>query len=126
MKIVLYFESFRCEAEVYETITGKAILDVLPLECSINTWGDEIYFSIAPALKLEADAREITTIGELGYWPSGKAFCIFFGPTPASINDEPHAVSPVNIFGKLSDTDIVSSLRTVKHGEKIRVEIAKK
>ena len=120
-KIVIHFESFSCEAEIHDTPTGQEILKSLPLECSINTWGNEIYFSIAPNLPLEPDAREITSIGELGYWPSGRAFCIFFGPTPASNNGEPRAVSPVNIFGRITTPDVPTLLRKVSTGEKVLI-----
>jgi hypothetical protein len=40
-------------------------------------------------------------VGELGYWPVGSAFCIFFGPTPVSTGVEPRAYSPVNILGRV-------------------------
>jgi len=51
-------------------------------------------------LKLEA-GQELVNIGELGYWPDGNAFCIFFGPTPVSQGDEIRPASPVTIFGKV-------------------------
>jgi hypothetical protein len=31
----------------------------------------------------------------------GSAFCIFFGPTPASDGPEPRAASPVNVLGRV-------------------------
>jgi len=37
----------------------------------------------------------------LGYWAPGRAFCIFFGPTPASRGDEIRPASPVTVFGRL-------------------------
>ena len=40
-------------------------------------------------------------LGDLGYWPPGKAFCIFFGPTPASKGDEIRPASAVTVVGKL-------------------------
>jgi len=43
----------------------------------------------------------VVEVGELGYWPDGSAFCIFFGKTPSSRGDEIRAASPVNIFGKI-------------------------
>ena len=40
-------------------------------------------------------------VGEVAYWPPGQALCIFFGPTPASVGDEPRAASPVNPLGSI-------------------------
>jgi hypothetical protein len=51
--------------------------------------------------ELEKDAREVVEVGDLGYWPPGKAFCIFFGPTPMSRSGEIRPASAVNIVGKV-------------------------
>jgi hypothetical protein len=40
-------------------------------------------------------------MGDLGYWPPGHAFCIFFGKTPASQGKEIRAASAVNVIGKV-------------------------
>ena len=48
-----------------------------------------------------SDARADVEVGELGYWPAGSAFCIFFGPTPVSSGDQPRAASPVNVVGRV-------------------------
>ena len=82
-------------AELDESPTAAAILDSLPIEASGSRWGEEIYFSIPVKEKSTPDARADMEVGELAYWPPGNAFCIFFGPTPASDGDEPRAASPV-------------------------------
>ena len=88
-------------AELNDTKTAQAIWDALPIKSRGNRWGDEIYFSIP--LKLEAEnAQEVVTAGDLGYWPPGNAFCIFFGPTPMSQGEEIRPASAVNVFGKVS------------------------
>jgi uncharacterized protein len=89
------------EAELNESPTAMAIYEALPLSVSANTWGDEIYFSIPVKQKLDGTAAELVRIGDLGYWPSGQAFCIFFGPTPLSRGDEIRPASAVNIIGKV-------------------------
>ena len=87
-------------AELNNTKTAQAIWDALPIQSQGNRWGDEIYFSIP--LKLEPEnAQEVVTTGDLGYWPPGTAFCIFFGPTPMSRGEEIRPASPVNVFGKV-------------------------
>ena len=63
--------------------TAAAIWDALPFTIPANTWGDEIYFTIPVGLD-EDDAQPTVALGDLGYWPPGRAFCIFFGPTPMS------------------------------------------
>ncbi|MGD8398731.1 MAG: cyclophilin-like fold protein [Anaerolineae bacterium] len=81
--------------------TADAIWAAVPFVGQANRWGDEIYFEIPVQIAQAGDAREVVEPGELGYWPVGHAFCIFWGPTPASKGDEPRAYSPVNVFGRL-------------------------
>ena len=101
--------------------TVEAIRSVLPIKARANTWGDEIYFSIGVTVKPE-NAQEVVEKGELAYWPPGKAFCIFFGPTPASRGDESRAASSVNVFGRvLGDPAVFTQVR---HGDEIIIEKA--
>ncbi len=106
-------------AELYNTKTAEAIWQALPFSSKVNTWGDEIYFSIPLKMELEA-GQEIVGFGDLGYWPPGNAFCIFFGPTPMSSPDEIRAASAVDIFGKVVDDARV--FKKVEDGEEIVVE----
>ena len=107
------------EADVYDTPTARAILAALPLEGRISTWGDEVYFPIPLDLAEEPDASANVAVGDLGYWPMGRAFCIFFGPTPVSVNEHPHAASPVNVFGHMIDD--LARLKAILPGASIRV-----
>lgn len=99
--------------------TAKAIWKNLPFETRVNTWGDEIYFSI-PVKLGEENAQETVKVGDLGYWPPGQGFCIFFGPTPISRGDEIRPANPVNVFGKVKGDPKV--FKKVKSGDKIKVE----
>lgn len=114
-------ETGKIKAELREDgnpITAQAIWDALPIEAEVATWGDEIYFSIPVVLK-EENAVSIVEEGELGYWPEGKCFCIFFGPTPLSKGEEIVPASPVNIFGKvMGDAGV---FKKVSSGAKIKV-----
>ena len=107
-------------AELKDTPSARKIYDALPIEAKANTWEDEIYFSIPVKSEQEPDARDEVTVGEIGYWPPGHAFCIFFGPTPASIDDKPRAASPVNVFGFIQGDATI--LRSVKTGDNVRIE----
>jgi uncharacterized protein len=118
-KIVIHIENIILEAELKDTPTSEMILNSLPLEGNANIWGDEIYFMIPLHLNLEPDAQEEMEIGNLAYWPAGPAFCIFFGPTPVSVDEKPRAYSPVNIFGKIIGD--AAALKSVAQGSKIRI-----
>src|SRR5215467_3952036 len=92
--------SAAADAVLDDSETASLIWDALPLAVAGETWGDEIYFSIPVKAKPERP-RETVDLGDLGYWPPGSAFCIFFGPTPASRGDEIRPASPVNVFGRI-------------------------
>lgn len=70
-------------AELNDTKTAQAIWEALPIKGHGNLWDEEIFFSIPLSLEPEA-GQELVSIGNLGYWPQGSAFCVFFGPTPIS------------------------------------------
>ena len=101
--------------------TAKAIWEALPLEARANPWGDEIYFSIPVSIEAE-NPKAVVDLGDLGYWPPGNAFCIFFGPTPMSREDEIRPASPVNVFGRIIGDPKV--FKAVRGGEKVRLERA--
>jgi len=110
------------QATLNDSATSELIYNALPIEGSVNLWGDEIYFSIPVMTVLESDSREEMELGELGYWPTGQAFCIFYGPTPASSGDKPVAASAVNVLGKLNGD--FSNVREIPYGEIITIEKA--
>ncbi len=113
MKIKIEVDSGTVEAELSDTPSGQAIYEALPINGSAQLWGDEIYFTIPVESALEDDARDLVEVGDLGYWPPGKAFCIFFGPTPMSDpGGPPRPASSVNLVGKVSgDPDLFKSVR---------------
>jgi hypothetical protein len=109
-------------AELNDSPMARKILELLPLEGRANVWGDEIYFTIPLNLALEEDARAGVAVGDLGYWPAGPAFCIFFGPTPVSTDENPRAYSPVNVFGRI--TGDARQLKGVANGAAVQVSAA--
>ncbi len=108
------------EAELNDSVTGKAIFDALPIRAKAQRWGGEIYFNIPVSCELEEDSRDVLEEGELGYWPPGQAFCIFFGPTPASGGDEIRAASAVNIVGRIKGD--LSGFWDVPDGAEVCIE----
>lgn len=107
------------EAVLNDTQTAEAVWNALPIEASGNRWGDEIYFSIPVDMGLE-DGREVVEKGDLAYWPTGTAFCIFWGPTPMSQGDEIRPASAVTVFGKV--TGDVTQLSSARSGVQVVVE----
>ena len=118
-KINIKTEKVTMEAELLETKTAKAIWDALPIEAKVNTWGEEIYFTIPVDMGSE-DAVDVVQEGDLGYWPEGNGFCIFFGKTPVSTESEIKPASPVNIIGRLLGNP--KDWKKVKDGEKITLD----
>jgi len=119
--IVITAGSIRLEAQLNDTFTAKAISNILPITAAANTWGDEIYFSMPITLELE-DGQEVVELGDLGYWPPGRAFCIFYGLTPASQGDEIRPASAVTIIGKVQGD--VTALKQTSGGEQVVIEAA--
>jgi hypothetical protein len=106
-------------ATLNETPTARAVWAALPIDAAAQTWGDEIYFPI-PVSLAEDDAQAVVALGDLGYWPPGRALCIFFGPTPVSHGDECRPASPVNVLGRVDGDPSV--FKSVRAGARIRLE----
>jgi len=121
-KITIKTEDLKVDAGLNDSNTAQKIWKALPIEGNVNTWGDEIYFSIPVNIGLE-NAEEVVSEGDLGYWPPGSAFCIFFGTTPVSRGNEIRAASPVNIFGKIIGDSKV--FKKASSGAKIIIEKSK-
>jgi hypothetical protein len=118
-RIVIQAADVSLEAELDDSATADAVWQALPFEGSASRWGEEIYFTIPVKLDESKDARQEMALGELGYWPQGSAFCIFFGPTPASKGEEPRAYSNVNPFGHVGGEAI--ALSAVPSGSTVQV-----
>jgi hypothetical protein len=86
--------------ELNDSSTADAIYLALPFEGYVNVWGEEIYFEIPVDMKIE-NGKRVMEVGEVAYWPEGKALCFFFGQTPVSKGPEPVAYSPVTPVGKV-------------------------
>ncbi len=111
----------RAEARLNDSRTAGAVWEALPIEAKAETWGDEIYFGIGVTLG-EESPQEIVEAGDLGYWPPGQAFCIFFGRTPASRGDEIRPASPVNVLGRIvGDAKVFDKVRA---GTRVTIERA--
>jgi len=93
--------------------TVKSFLDNLPFTVGVNLWGEEIYTDESPIDVGEENAKSPVELFDVAYWPSGKAICLFYGPTPIGTKNEIKPYSPVNVIGKIANADkqILSELK---------------
>lgn len=119
--IKIEFNEISIEAELNDSKTANNIKKILPISNTVNLWGDEIYFQI-DVNDDENNAKEIVELGDVGFWPPGNAFCLFFGLTPLSQKDEIKPASPINVVGKLKGN--LDSLKSIKIGENVKVSLA--
>ena len=117
-KIRIRASQIEAVAELNNTRTAQAIWEALPIKARVNLWGEEVYFSIPVNLELEV-GQELVSAGDLGYWPEGNAFCIFFGPTPISRGGEIRPASAVIVFGRI--TGDATIFKQVASGAKITI-----
>ena len=101
--------------------TADLVWDALPIQSSGQTWGDEIYFRTTIEAPKE-NSSEVVEVGDVAYWPPGKALCLFFGPTPASRGDEILPASAVNVVGRLEGD--AKALKRVPSGALVVIERA--
>ena len=110
------------EGTLNDSETALEIGKQLPVEIRMSRWGDEYYGGIdGVAVSMAPDARAEMAIGELAFWPPGNAFCILFGPTPASHGSEPRLASEGNPFGQL-EGDVATVLGGLGQSVKVRIE----
>ena len=101
-KLLLISQGLEVAAELNSSPVADLLWDMLPMNISMNRWGDEYYGSCGINAGMDDTGRDLMNVGEIAYWPPGDALCIFLGPTPASTNDQPRAASPVVPVGKIT------------------------
>ncbi len=110
----------KLEADLKPTRTAQAIYEALPIETSVNMWGEEFYCNV-PGVK---DHRETATtqvkVGDVAFWGVGQMLAIFFGRTPMSIGEDPVPADRVNVLGKIDGDAQV--LRQAMSATTIKVE----
>lgn len=110
IRIIVDEADLSMTGELDDSETAKAIAKALPLEGSVQTWGEEVYFETKVKLPEENAHSEVPS-GTLAYWTPGHAFCVFFGQEP---------FSPVNVIGKVDGDP--KHFAAAKSGQVIRVE----
>jgi len=119
-QIIFQIQNKKFVAEFNQCLTAQMILNSLPLEGNVHLWGDEIYIDTgvqASDLRATMDVN----ICDIAYRHEDKRLCIFFGKTPASIDDKPVPEFPVVVIGKILCPP--EELKAVKAGELMRILI---
>ncbi|MFW5868222.1 MAG: cyclophilin-like fold protein [Armatimonadota bacterium] len=119
--IIITAGDVEVQAELNDSDCGKMIAEALPIEAEASTWGEEIYFSIDVDCPGE-DMKAAVDLGDLGYWPPGSAFCMFFGMTPMSTAEEIRPASPVIVVGSMEGD--LDALKSVAAGSPVSVRPA--
>jgi hypothetical protein len=119
--IVIIAGDLRVEGQLTDSKTGQALAEALPFEGEAQLWGDEIYFPV-PKVVAELDDTAVVSVqvGDIGYWPPGRALCLFFGMTPSSVPGEIRPASAVNLVGRIGGDPCC--LKLVPAGTMVRVE----
>tara|TARA_Y100000589_G_scaffold323350_2_gene357743 strand:- start:121 stop:510 length:390 start_codon:yes stop_codon:yes gene_type:complete len=117
-KIVI--NNYEIIAELSNSLTASKIWDSLPISSTIKTWGNEIYFHTSTSAEIEENAKEVIQLGEIVYWPTGKAIAIGFGKTPISEGDEIRLASKCNVWAKTKFD--LKKLINIHQGENVLVE----
>lgn len=120
-RIRIHAGSIELTAVLDDTPTAAALVAALPLEARAQRWGDEIYFTVPVKEQLDDTAAKLVEVGDLGYWPTGRAFCIFFGPTPISRGNEIRPASAVNRIGRVIGD--ATAFKAVEEGDLVRLEV---
>lgn len=125
-KIKIKTKNFEVKANLNQTKAAQAIDKILPIKAKAELWGGEIYFPISVKFSRKdlEDPRKVVELGDIGYWPPGPGFCIFFGKTPVSTETEIRPASAVEVIGKFEKRGI-SFFKKVQEGEEIIIERSK-
>jgi len=120
-RIVIKVRDLEIAAELNDSKTAELIYEKLPIKSKAKLWGEEIYFDIPIKTDLEEGySVDLVEVGDLGYWPEGESFCIFFGPTPISRRGKILPASSVNLIGKIIGDP--KEFKKVREGDIIRIE----
>jgi hypothetical protein len=101
--IVIEIGGTTLHAGLSDSPAARRIVKALPVTVTMSRWGEEYYGSAGLVIPEDSSARELMEVGEIAWWPPGKALCIFFGPTPASTDERPRAASGVLPVGKITE-----------------------
>ncbi len=95
----------RLDGELNDTECARAVARVLPLTAEFQVWGDELHFDVPLVDPPRGRPDNKVRRGDLALWIDGCRLCLFFGPTPASLAEDPASAVPVTVVGSLRDAE---------------------
>ncbi len=121
-KVRVDLSKTRITLELDDAVAPKTIrsfLGCLPLDVKINVWGEELYTDETPVDTKAENSKSIVDEMDVAFWPTGKAICLFFGPTPISSKGEIRPYSPVNVIGKIKNAkkDFLKDIQDGSHAQ---------
>ena len=117
--IIISADDTEVEAVLNDSAIAGLLFDSLPLSGNVNTWGEEIYFTVPVKAELQKPVESVEK-GDIAYWGQGPAFCIFFGETPISSGGKIIPAGPVEVIGRVSSG--IEALAEIRAGSRITVE----
>ncbi|TAJ29675.1 MAG: hypothetical protein EPO64_03625 [Nitrospirae bacterium] len=121
-RITIAVGGLTLDAELKKNKTADAIYAALPVEASLNTWGEEFYFKISGVKDHRETATTQVKVGDLAFWGAGGVLAIFFGRTPMSLGPDPVPADRVNVVGRIVGDATI--LRQAMDATEIRVDKA--
>lgn len=106
--------------ELNDTKTATAVYNSCPLEGTTEVWGEEVYFSVEVEHDPSDPLSPYVLRGDVGFWPPGRAICLFFGATPESPEGTIRPDGPVIVIGKVVSD--FGDYHKVGEGKRARVE----
>ena len=108
-------------AALEDSPTARAVVAALPVSAHAQTWGEEVYFEIPVAAKLEPGAKQVVPPGTVCFWVEGASLALPWGRTPISEGKEPRLVSPCNVLGRIDGDP--RQLAAVRAGDNVTVTL---
>lgn len=103
--------------------TVKEFLKNLPITVGIHLWGEEIYTDETTINIGLENSKPLVELNDVAFWPTGKAICLFYGPTPIGKKGEIKPYSPVNIVGKIKNPN-KNILSKISDGDKVTFRLS--
>ena len=115
MKVIINDKSY--EVELFDSITKDKIINMLPLDLTLQKYAEHEYYSELPT-KPTMDENTTSNIlaGDIYYWDGWNAFVI---------NYEDYDITPYKVvhIGEIKDKSIVDYLRKAEKNVKIKLEV---
>jgi hypothetical protein len=108
-------------ATLNDTPTARALVAALPVKAKAQTWGEEVYFEIPLAAKLESAAKQVVAPGAVCFWVEGGSLALPWGRTPVSEGDESRLVTRCNVLGMIDGDP--RQLASVRGSDSITVSL---